>query len=182
MYGPSTYSHADPLLLEKYRRRRYRHNPSRDSTMKPDLTSVLCMSEVQPSRQKVKRHYLSWRIEQGIPARCDSRLCQFFSAPLLWNDEPLPLILDHTSGNACDNRPENLRLLCPNCDSLNAHTRGGANAGRVKRLPLGSYEVRSREGTHDAFVSGAALGVQATARAGPIAPTTSQPDKPLSDA
>ncbi len=32
-----------------------------------------------------------------------------------WLGEPIPLELDHIDGNACDNRPVNIRLLCPNC-------------------------------------------------------------------
>lgn len=32
-----------------------------------------------------------------------------------WQGVPIPLELDHIDGNAGDNKPENLRLLCPNC-------------------------------------------------------------------
>jgi len=32
-----------------------------------------------------------------------------------WLGQPVPLELDHIDGNAGDNRPENIRLLCPNC-------------------------------------------------------------------
>ena len=36
----------------------------------------------------------------------------------------LPLELDHINGSHCDNRLENLRVLCPNCHSLTPHHRG----------------------------------------------------------
>ena len=32
-----------------------------------------------------------------------------------WLGEPIPIELDHIDGNAGDNGPQNLRLLCPNC-------------------------------------------------------------------
>jgi len=36
-----------------------------------------------------------------------------------WRGQPLVLRLDHTNGDNRDNRIENLRLLCPNCDAQN---------------------------------------------------------------
>lgn len=40
-----------------------------------------------------------------------------------------PLVADHIDGNWKNNRPENLKLICPNCDSLQA-TYKAANKGK----------------------------------------------------
>jgi hypothetical protein len=63
----------------------------------------------------------------------------------MWNGEKLPVILDHINGVRGDNRPENLRYLCPNCDSL-LETRGGRNKGRVRHVSDNAYVVASRDG------------------------------------
>ena len=41
-----------------------------------------------------------------------------------WNGEVLTLVLDHKNGNSKDHRIENIRLLCPNCDSQQLTYRG----------------------------------------------------------
>lgn len=35
----------------------------------------------------------------------------------------VPLEIDHIDGDSSNNKPENLRLVCPNCHSLSAHHR-----------------------------------------------------------
>lgn len=98
-----------------------------------------------PRRGKiVLRRFLAWRKRQtpSIPERCDNLSCRFHTEPLTWNSQPLKLILDHRNGVNTDNRPSNLRLLCPNCDSQNLATRGGANKGRVIKSSGGFAFVR----------------------------------------
>ncbi len=46
-------------------------------------------------------------------------------------DGRIPLELDHINGDSSDNRIENLRILCPNCHSLQP-THRGLNRGKYK--------------------------------------------------
>ncbi|MFI0938916.1 HNH endonuclease signature motif containing protein [Streptomyces sp. NPDC021020] len=55
----------------------------------------------------------------GVPERC--AMCG--TGPE-WNGRPLVLEVDHVDGTWWDNRPENLRLLCPNCHTVTDTYRG----------------------------------------------------------
>lgn len=35
-----------------------------------------------------------------------------------WNGNPIPLVVDHSDGNAMNHQVKNLRLVCPNCDAM----------------------------------------------------------------
>jgi hypothetical protein len=105
---------------------------------------VLCYSPTPVSQQRVRQHYAAWRQAQNLPIRCDEPGCCFHTTELTWNGKPLKPILDHVNGNRRDNRPGNLRYLCPNCDSQQA-TRGGLNRGRVVDAGDRKYTLRDRE-------------------------------------
>ena len=49
-----------------------------------------------------------------------------------WNGKPITLWADHIDGNASNNRPENFKLVCPNCDSQQ-DTFGGKNYGNGRK-------------------------------------------------
>jgi hypothetical protein len=53
----------------------------------------------------------------------------------LWNDKQLTLQLDHINGDCCDNRLENLRILCPNCHSQTPTFKGHSLLGRYNKEP-----------------------------------------------
>jgi hypothetical protein len=123
------------------------------------MREVLRYSLTGPKQGTVWRHYVRWRAAQNppLPVRCDNPVCFFHTNPLIWNDKPLKPILDHKDGNNRDNRPEMLRLLCPNCDSQLVETRGGANKGRIKQAEGGFAKV-SRDGKR-AYVLPAETGI-----------------------
>ena len=54
------------------------------------------------------------------------------------NNKPIVLQVDHIDGNAGNNMPKNLRLICPNCHSQ-TKSYGGGNKGKGRKargLPL----------------------------------------------
>ncbi|CAM5341939.1 hypothetical protein GCM10010329_36200 [Streptomyces spiroverticillatus] len=55
----------------------------------------------------------------GVPEECAE--C---GNTTIWNDRPLRLEIDHVNGDWWDNRPTNLRFLCPNCHAVTDTYRG----------------------------------------------------------
>lgn len=58
-----------------------------------------------------------------------------------WCGQPVPMILDHISGNSDDNSLENLRVVCPNCDAqlptFKSKNKGNGRARRRERYQQG---------------------------------------------
>lgn len=65
------------------------------------------------------------------------RICEKCGQDECWYGEKMSLILDHINGDNTDNRIQNLRILCPNCNGT-LKTHGGRNIklGRKKKTIL----------------------------------------------
>jgi hypothetical protein len=67
--------------------------------------------------------------------------CALCGCPTTWQGAELRLILDHIDGDATNNRRDDLRLICPNCDSqlptFKARNRGKGRAWRRQRYAEG---------------------------------------------
>lgn len=92
-------------------------------------SGTISLSDVLVERSTYNRYNLKRRLIQAnlIPYICDVCKCQ-----PIWQNKKLVLILDHINGIHNDNRLENLRFLCPNCNSQTS-TFAGKNTKWAKK-------------------------------------------------
>lgn len=76
-----------------------------------------------PNSHFVRRHI----IEQ------QNHKCSICSSPQEWAGKPMSFILDHVDGNSENNHRDNLRLICPNCESQTP-TFKGRNKGNGRKF------------------------------------------------
>ncbi|MEU0403951.1 HNH endonuclease signature motif containing protein [Streptomyces sp. NPDC006197] len=115
-YGIDT-THFTPST----RTERMRHNQRRRT---PEEVLVL---DTTPHPRRIRSSRLKRALlETGVKEEC--ALCDVGST---WLGRPLPLEVDHIDGGWRNNRPENLRFLCPNCHSA-TDTYRGRGKGRAR--------------------------------------------------
>lgn len=73
------------------------------------LSEVLVAKSPYTNTARLRRRLIEAGLKQR---RCEECGLQ------RWHGKDLPLALDHVNGDHTDNRPANLRILCPNCHAL----------------------------------------------------------------
>jgi hypothetical protein len=95
-----------------------------DVVARPQATPIQRLLIVKPKahgRWNLKRRLIADGLKEPRCERCGIED---------WLGEPLTLALHHRNGDTCDDRLENLSLLCPNCHSQTENFAGRNRRGR----------------------------------------------------
>lgn len=87
---------------------------------------------------------VSTHIKRYLREKYGNKCCLCGWSKINQNTKIVPLVADHIDGNWRNNKEENLRLVCPNCDALSP-TFGGANRGNGrKNRPVSKRALEAR--------------------------------------
>lgn len=87
------------------------HNKGKVSTNRKSAAEILVLKDKDSRRENVTR------LRRALDEIGRERICVECSVDEVYNGKSLVLEIDHINGNSWDDRPENLRWLCPNCHS-----------------------------------------------------------------
>ncbi|WP_405808111.1 HNH endonuclease [Streptomyces sp. NBC_00210] len=102
--------------------------PSRAGESRSRRTPQALLVEQAPGSA---RRIPSERLRPAMTALGVAERCALCGTEPFWRGRPLPLEVDHVDGDWRNNRPENLRFLCPNCHSATDTYRGRGKARRA---------------------------------------------------
>ena len=107
---------------------------------KVDITYYLKLDGPFITTDRLKKSLLSCGLKEPVCEQCG--LSE-------WLGGPVPIDLDHSNGNNRDNRPFNLKILCPNCHAVKTRRRRVLGVDQIA-----SVAQLSEPGASDAVVAG----------------------------
>lgn len=99
------------------------------------------LTEVLIENSTFNRGHLKMRL---LDEKILENKCSICGLQTSWNNQPIIMILDHINGIPNDNRLENLRLVCPNCNSQLA-TFAGKNTKWAKEFKGQDRNLRLKD-------------------------------------
>jgi hypothetical protein len=99
------------------------------------------LSEILTENSSYGRGHLKERLyNEGLKKRC----CELCGQSEIWNGKKMSLILDHINGVWDDNRIENIRIVCPNCNAtLDTHCGKNLSYKNLKKIEYG-FDVNEK--------------------------------------
>lgn len=107
--------------FETDKERYYRVNRELGKQKRIPLSKILVSGSTYTNTNHLKNRLYNEGIKE--------RICEKCGQDEWWNGEKISLILDHINGINNDNRVENLRIVCPNCNATFS-THGGKNINK----------------------------------------------------
>lgn len=84
--------------------------------------------------ESIMRANYSPKIAKPFILKEQDNKCAICGMEPIWNGKELVFILDHIDGHASNNKRDNLRMICPNCDSqLDTYKSKNKNSARTHR-------------------------------------------------
>lgn len=99
----------DSIDWQKFKDNKTTKGKRRVSYSKSQVENLLIQNSSYTSRQTLKRKIIEYGLLENK--------CNICGLDPVWNNKKLVMVLDHINGIANDHRIENLRFLCPNCNS-----------------------------------------------------------------
>jgi len=103
-----------------------------DEAVKYAKNKMQTLESVMTENSTYGRNHLKRRLlEEGLL----KNECSICGLDEEWNGKHIVMILDHINGISNDNRLENLRMVCPNCNSQ-LDTFGSRNYKKIKKIKI----------------------------------------------